>query len=122
MGQSKTWINHFENLQNRAKSIVGKTASAWPSILTERKRKVALSVFKSFNGIGKINSINYDVISHSISTRGNKNLIRLPRVRTEAAKKSTQYQGALIYNSLPTDIRNEIYFSNFKRAIKSYEF
>ena len=84
LGQSQTWENRFEKLQNQAKSVIGRNASNWPSIKVERMRKLSLEVFKSIHGLVTINRAKYDIIDHSINTRGNKSTIRLPRIRTEA--------------------------------------
>ena len=63
-------------------------ASNWPSIKVERMRKLSLEVFKSIHGLVTINRAKYDIIDHFINTRGNKSTIRLPRIRTEAARKT----------------------------------
>ena len=51
LGQSQTWENRFEKLQNQAKSVIGRNASNWPSIKVERMRKLSLEVFKSIHGL-----------------------------------------------------------------------
>jgi hypothetical protein len=122
LGQSHTWSNRFEKLQNQAKIVIGRNASNWSSIEVERKRKIALEVYKNIHGLNKIKSATYDIIDHSINTRGNKSTIRLPKIRTETARKISHYQGAIIYNMLPANARNELCFSNFKRFIKNYHF
>ena len=47
----------------------------------------------------------FELLSHLSSTRNNKLLIALPKVRTKAAKNRFYYQGATIYNSLTRYIR-----------------
>ena len=44
LGQSQTWENRFEKLQNQAKSVIGRNGSNWPSIKVERMRKLSLEV------------------------------------------------------------------------------
>ena len=44
------------------------------------------------------------------------------RVRCESGRNTFAFQGATIYNNLPSDIRNEKYFINFKRKINAYSF
>ena len=46
----------------------------------------------------------------------------LPKVRTEAGRKTFAFQGALNFNGLPTDLMNESYFVNFKRKIDTLSF
>ena len=122
LGQSQTWSNRFEKLQNRAKTVVGQNASNWPSIKVERMRRISLEVYKDIHGLNTINPTTYDIIDHSINTRGNNSSIRLPKIRTEAARKTVYYQGAIIFNMLPANARNERSFSNFKRFIKNHNF
>ena len=43
---------------------------------------------------------------HNINTRNNESSLRLPKVKLEFGRKSFAFQGALIYNSLPLEIRN----------------
>ena len=121
-GQSNTWIGRFESLQNRAKSIVGRNASNWPFIQSERKRKISLDVFKIVHEIDQISTVNYEITNYGLSTTGNKSTIKLPKITTEAGRKTTYYQGAMVFNNLPAKVRNEKYFSNFKRLIKKHDF
>ena len=44
-------------------------------------------------------------VNHNNGTRRNKTTLRIPRVRTEAAKKSFWFQGLVCFNELPIDIR-----------------
>ena len=77
LGQSQTWSNRFEKLQNRAKTVVGQNASNWPSIKVERMRRISLEVYKDIHGLNTINPTTYDIIDHSINTRSNNSSIRL---------------------------------------------
>ena len=40
-------------------------------------------------------------------------------MRCESGRKIFAFQGASIYNNLPSDVRNEKYFVNFKRKINT---
>ena len=122
LAQNDTWIQKFESLQNRAKQIIGRHASDFPSIQTERKRKISLHVFKILHGIDAISTSELELVNHSHNTRANKSTIKLPKIRTEAGRKTSSYQGAMVFNSLPLNVRSEIYFSNFKRFIKNHTF
>ena len=55
---------------------------------------------------------------HGKDTRGNGSRLVLPKVITEAGRKTFAFQGALIFNGLPIDLINEAYFVNFKRTIR----
>ena len=41
------------------------------------------------------------------SSRGNKSLLCLPKVKTEMLRKSFRYQGATIFNKLPRELREK---------------
>ena len=44
-------------------------------------------------------------IDLDVTTRNNKCLATLPRIKTEYARKGFYYIGAKVYNNLPIDIR-----------------
>ena len=46
-------------------------------------------------------------MSHCKAMRGNNSLLKLLHVKTESGRKSFKYQGALIYNALSADVRDE---------------
>ena len=117
-GMNKTWIGKFESLLRRAKHII-KTRKKWSTFVTQRKQKVAIDVFKAVNDI-TVDS-NYKLVSHSINTRGNRSKLVLPSIKTEAGRKLMYYQGALVFNSLPSNIREEKSMINFKKFLKQSE-
>ena len=59
---------------------------------------------------------------HAKNTRGNASQIILPKVKTEAGRQTLAFQGALIFNGLPANIREERYYLTFKRRIKNLSF
>ena len=90
----------------------------WPTFNTQLRRKIAIDVFKSQNAdTGK-----YNMINHTINTRGNNCKFRLPKIWSEAGRKLSYYQGALIFNSLPENIRKENSFILFKNLVNNYDF
>ena len=54
---------------------------------------------------------------HLYYTRNAKNF-HIPKVRTSLFQKSVFYQGPLIWNSIPDDIRKVTSFNVFKRKLK----
>ena len=116
-GISNTWLRKFESLMQKAKFII-KMRKKWPTFNTQLRRKIAIGVFKSQNAdTGK-----YDMINHTINTRGNNCKFRLPKIRSESGRKLSHYQGALIFNSLPENIRKENSFILFKNLVNNYDF
>jgi hypothetical protein len=118
-GLSYTWIEKFESLLTRAKKVI-KSRKKWSTWSTQRKRKVTVDVFKAVNNI-TVND-NYKKVNHSINTRGNRSKLILPIIKTEAGRKLSYYQGILIFNSLPSNIREEKCLLIFKNHLKSFDF
>ena len=59
---------------------------------------------------------------HGKDTRGNGSRLVLPKVKTESGRKTFAFQGAMIFNGLPTNLMKEPYFVNFKRKIDTLSF
>jgi hypothetical protein len=114
LGLSRHWIEKLEPIQDKAKIICGiQKAEEWTTIADSIKGNAMMMVFKSlyYNKPQLFNNY-FSRLTHSYTTRGNRSLLNLPRVRTEAGHKSFRYQGALIFNSLPTEIRNEVFLNS----------
>ena len=60
------------------------------------------------------------VYSHNL--RGSSNNIFLPRPRTEAGKRAFSYGGAVLWNSLPSDLRNQpnLELKSFNNVFSKY--
>ena len=103
-------ISRFETIQNRSYKIVHttKTPCPWISVQNERKRRTAVDVFKYLNHIHIPENFDkcFSRTSHTINTRGNNSLLKIPKVRTSAGRKSFKFLGASTFNELPKDIRN----------------
>ena len=111
---SNTWVGKFEFFYNRAKMIVN-NRKKWPSFRTRLWRKIALDVFKEI----KSGNEKYCFIEHGTTTR-NKSMLRLPRIKLEAGRKTTYYQGASIFNSLSADIREQKSIVLFKNLVNEF--
>ena len=48
----------------------------------------------------------FEINTHSLRTRNNNKLLKLPKVKLEFGKKSLRFQAAKIFNSLPIAIRD----------------
>ena len=89
--------------------------------MNERKIRCAVDVFRCLNNTSPGNFENYFTrLNHSLHTRGNKSSIKLPKVRTESGRKSFSFQGGLVFNELPREIRNETSIVRFKNKCKEY--
>ena len=60
--------------------------------------------------------------NHCKDRRGNCSRLILPKVKTEACRKTFAFQGTLIVNGLTTHIRNKPYFVSFKQKIDNLSF
>ena len=61
----------------------------------------------------------FDIIESKHVTRNNKNLIRLPKVRLECAKKGFHFIGAKTFNELPIVIRKAECLNDFKIKLRN---
>ena len=65
-------------------------------------------VFKCLNGtVPTVLRNCFPRMSHSKGTRGNKRDLILPKVKTECGRKSFGFQGALVFDKLPDDLKTE---------------
>ena len=58
--------------------------------------------------------------SHHRETRGNNSTLRLPKVKTKSGRKMFSFQGALIINKLPEDLRNKTSLLIFKHKCRKF--
>ena len=116
----------LQSIQDRAHKIIAPTKITLLMMDTLdqiRKKRVSIDVFKSLNDscpppLRKM----FERFDHGKDTRGNGSRLVLPKVKTEAGRKTFAFQGALIFNGLPTDLMNEPYFVNFKRKKDTLSF
>jgi len=121
-GISNTWSQKFESLHKKAKMIINSPKCRIRSaISTQRKRKIALDVFKGIYGLTD-NNEGYRFVDHSIRTRSCGTKLILPKIRTEMGRKLSRYQGVLVFNSLDTTIRNEKSFVIFRNLLNAFDF
>ena len=78
---------------------------------------------KCLNGIAPMAFHNYFTrVSHSKCTRGNNKNIAIPKIRTEAGKKIFEYQGAIIFNKLSSDLKTEQSLLRFRHNCNNFNF
>ena len=59
-------------------------------------------------------------VTHGKNTRGNNNLLRVPKVRTENGRKSFKFQGVVCFNELPSHIRGEVSYVRFMQKCRDH--
>ena len=111
----------LQSIQDKAQRIVAKDSSItlkWDSLEQTRKKRISVEIFKSVGGISTelLKNI-FTTFDHDKNTRGNGSILVLPKVRCESGRKTCAFQGASIYNNIPSDVRDEKDALNFKRKI-----
>ena len=64
----------------------------------------------------------FEILSHTMETRNDNYLLRLPQVKLETAKQGFYYGGAKLYNSLPLKLRMEPHLNKFKILLTDFKF
>ena len=59
-------------------------------------------------------------MEHTISTRNNGVILRLPKVRTVTGKNGFYFAGAKLFNNLPSDIRKADSLKKFKEELNKH--
>ena len=59
----------------------------------------------------------YFKLRTTANTRGNGTRIEISKIKLEAARKSTYYQGAIVFYGLPENMREESDFRAFKKQL-----
>ena len=119
---SDKYKQKFEDIQNRAKNIVTGSNSPpnWPSVNDIRNRRCIHEVFKCLHNIAPAAVHNrFTRSSLSKNTQGNNTNLSLPNVKTECGRKFLSYQGALIFNKLPDDMKMGHSLLHFKKKTNS---
>ena len=123
---SDTMGKKFENLQVRAIKIIHHHSEydqerGYMTILNQKKFKADLLIFKCLQGTNISNFAFYgERVDHNYGKKRNKTTLRIPRVRTEAAKKSFWFQGPACFNELPIDIQSLDSIVAFKHRLKEH--
>ena len=80
-----------------------------------------LFTYKCINGLGpEIFSGHFQRFNHGKRTRGDGINLELPKVKLEAFRKSIKFQGPLLFNKLPAELKSETSLLLFKSKLKNY--
>ena len=104
-------------LEARAQKVVGTGFKVEKSAKVLRT-KTAKHVHRCLSNNVCTNFKNYFDLCSGRNTRNQGILIRLPKTKLEAARKSFYFQGAMVFNNLPIEIRKEKEFACFCRFLK----
>ena len=123
---SDTMTQKFKKLQEKTQKIIYYQANQnkenqFCSILNQKKLKAACLIFKFLQGTSIPAFSTYvEEISHNYKTRNNNASLRLPLLRTEAARKSFLFQRPRCHNDLPLKFRSLNTIVLFRSSLKEY--
>ena len=103
--------------------VHGNKINKWSSADDTIKRNTLLMVFGCLHCTQpELFDSYFTRMSHCKAIRGNDSLLKLLRMKTESGRKRFNYQGALIFNTLPTNVRDESSVLMFRNKIKTLNF
>ena len=108
--------NIFNTFDNRAQRIIKGNKTV--SIINACKIKTCIFVHKALYDHYHHFQEYFELISHGIETRNNKKAIRIPVIKLQSTKKAFFYNGAITYNNLPLEMRNEYDLHKFIKNLK----
>ena len=132
-GLDETLSTKIQKLQNRAIKVI--TRSSYDTnarvllnalqldnlYVRRRKLKAPQLMLKILKGnMPSYLRTLFSIRNTEYNMRNNQFKLKLPKPRTNYLKRSISYDGALLWNSLPEEIRSLTVFPQFKKAINDY--
>ena len=106
---SRTQLTRLPLFHDRSMSVVYKGEQASDYIISvvnpNKLRAWKLERRCIDNDVCDLFKSYFTVQHHGKETRNNNNILKLPAIRTEYARKSFYFMGAKIYNELPIELR-----------------
>ena len=123
-----TLSDKLQKLQNRAAWVITRSSYDtstsflkrlhWDDLSTRRKKLKATLIFKTIKRLSPLYLQNlFSIRSTSYNLRDSEIKLDLPKPRTNYRKRSFGYSGALLWNSLPVNLRKTDSLGRFKREI-----
>lgn len=128
-GLCNQFSDKLQKLQNRAARVITRTSYDtsssilldmlhWDTLSTRRKKMKAIIMFKSLNN--KVPEYLQEMFiprCSEYSLRNSESKLTLPMPHTDYLKRSFSYNGAILWNSLPQQVRNMSSLGQFKKEI-----
>lgn len=111
------------NMSNEVSHVVALSSLGWETLEAQRKKNKAKLMFKVLNNLGPQSLTDLFINKRDITNcnlREVSSSLQLPQPRTNNLKKSFSYDGAIIWNSLPTKMRECESLPEFKRNIAAH--
>ena len=108
----------FSDLNIRSSTLLSDLG--WDSLEQRRSKQLAVILFKIFHNLAptRLNNLFKTTSSvHSHNLRNSKYNLFVPRPSTEAGKRSFQYRGSTLWNSLPLSAKKQPTLRSFKPCI-----
>ena len=126
-GLSSYLCEKLQKLQNRAARVILQAncevnssllleTLKWDKLSLRRRKQKAIMMFKSLNGLAPVYLQDLFSERHT-DMRDSLPKLNLPKPRTDYLKRSFRYSGALLWNSLPENIRAIRSIGQFKKKI-----
>lgn len=128
--------NKLQKLQNRAARIITRSGYEirssdilsslnWCNLDIRRKRQKASLMYKIINGIAPshLNELFVHVNeAHDYNLRSSEINLKIPLPQTEYLKRSLSYSGSVLWNGLPSMIKNVHSLNSFNNIISTHSF
>ena len=122
LGLPRYQINKLQALQHRGKNIVcskGMTTE-WKPVADIINEQILIDVHKSIQRVSPPKYHSYfTVLQHGKNTRGGDSSLVIARVKPEIGRKTFKFQGSLLFNKLPKDLKAEKSIVIFKQKLKA---
>ena len=108
----------FSDLNVRSSILLGDRG--WDFLERRRSKQLAINLFKALHNLSpiRLTSIFKTTSSvHSHNLRNSKYNLFVPRPSTEAGKRSFQYRGSVLWNSLPLSAKTQPTLGSFKSSL-----
>ena len=123
---------NYKKLRNRAARIIAEctyeiSSSSlleelnWYKLSLNRKKHKAILMYKTINkSVPQYLQDLFSLRSCPYSLKDNENKLFVPKPRTDYLKRSFSYERAVLWNSLPTQLRSAQSLSVFKRGLNNW--
>ena len=108
----------IEKVEDRAQLIIGNSETI-PKAESIKRKQLCTFVHKCLHNDDICSELKeyYTIRKTTANTRCNGTKLDIPKIKLEAARKSTYYQGAIVFNELPEDTRKETNYRTFKKQL-----
>lgn len=110
------------NRSNDVEHTVALSSLGWETLAVQRKKAKA-NMFKAIEKFGPKSLTDLFTNKHEITNyelRDSYTSLYLPQPRTNMMEKSFMYDGVIVWNSLPSELRECKSLSSFKRKIAAH--